>query len=89
MSAEAVKAFIEALKADETLQEKLKAAAVLENVDIAIVAIGKEAGFDFTPEEWLDEELSGVVGGTGAFDSRDRQISALVSNKIKNPDWFS
>ena len=86
MSAEAVKAFIEALKADETLQEKLKAAAVLENVDIAIVAIGKEAGFDFTPEEWLDEHLSAVVGGSWQLYASGS--SALVSNKIKNPDWI-
>jgi predicted ribosomally synthesized peptide with nif11-like leader len=87
MSAEAVKAFIEALKADETLQEKLKAAAVLENVDIAIVAIGKEAGFDFTPEEWLDEQLSAVVGGAWALYASGN--SALGSNIIKNSDWIS
>jgi predicted ribosomally synthesized peptide with nif11-like leader len=65
MSAEAVQAFIEAVKADEVLQTKLKQVVDQENIDAAIVAIGKEAGFDFTAEEWLDEQLSGVAGGQG------------------------
>ena len=63
MSAEAVQAFLEAVKADAGLQEKLKTVAEAENADDAIVAVGKEAGFDFTAEEWLEEQLEGVDGG--------------------------
>jgi predicted ribosomally synthesized peptide with nif11-like leader len=64
MSAEAVQAFIDAVKADAGLQEKLKAVADAVNADEAIVRLGSEAGFDFTAEEWLDEHLEGVVGGS-------------------------
>ena len=60
MSAESVQAFLEA---DAGLQEKLKAVAEAENADDAIVALGAEAGFDFTAQEWLEEQLEGVDGG--------------------------
>ncbi|QBE69401.1 hypothetical protein SynWH8101_1819 [Synechococcus sp. WH 8101] len=70
MSEEQLKAFLEAVKADAGLQEKLKAA---ENVD-AVVVIAKAAGFVISAEdlkraqaEISDEELEGVAGG-GAFD---------------------
>ena len=66
MSAEAVQALLEAVKADTGLQEKLKAVAEAENADEAIVAFGAEAGFDFTAEEWLEEQLEGVAGGAWA-----------------------
>ena len=67
MSAEAVQAFLEAVKADTGLQEKLKAVAEAENADEAIVAVGAEAGFDFTAEEWLEEQLEGVAGGAAVL----------------------
>ena len=67
MSAEAVQAFLEAVKADAGLQEKLQAVAEAENADDAIVALGAEAGFDFTAEEWLEEQLQGVDGGAYLF----------------------
>jgi predicted ribosomally synthesized peptide with nif11-like leader len=66
MSAEAVQAFLEAVKADAGLQE-IKAVADAVNADEAIVTLGSEAGFDFTAEEWLDEQLEGVVGGSAAW----------------------
>jgi predicted ribosomally synthesized peptide with nif11-like leader len=68
MSEEQLKAFMEAVKADVTLQEKLKAAA---DVD-AVVAIAKAAGFVISAEELQraqagqeisEEELEGVAGG--------------------------
>jgi predicted ribosomally synthesized peptide with nif11-like leader len=67
MSEDQLKAFQEAIKADTTLQEKLKAAADTD----AVIAIAKAAGFVIsaedllnTQEELSDEELEGVAGGT-------------------------
>ncbi|MBV2350955.1 Nif11-like leader peptide family RiPP precursor [Synechococcus sp. HK05] len=67
MSKDQLKAFLEAVKADAGLQDKLKAAADAE----AVVAIAKAAGFELSAEELLsdqaeipDEELQGVAGGT-------------------------
>ena len=66
MSEEQLKAFLEAVKADAGLQEKLKGAA---DVD-AVVAIAKAAGFIISAEELKsaqaelsDEEVEGAFGG--------------------------
>ncbi len=66
MSEEQLKAFLEKVKADTSLQEKLKAAADAN----AVTAIAKEAGFlisadDLTKaqSEISEEELEGVAGG--------------------------
>ena len=67
MSEEQLKAFLERVKADTSLQEKLKA----EGADfVAIVAIAKAAGFSITTEDLnshrqgvSDDELEGVAGG--------------------------
>jgi predicted ribosomally synthesized peptide with nif11-like leader len=66
MSEEQLKAFLEAVKADAGLQEKLKAAADADTV----VAIAKAAGFVISAEELKnaqqevsEEELEGVAGG--------------------------
>ena len=69
MSEEQLKAFLEAVKADAGLQEKLNAAADAD----AAVAIAKEVGFMISPdelqqaqavgEELTDEEMEGVAGG--------------------------
>ncbi|QNJ07376.1 nif11-like leader peptide domain protein [Synechococcus sp. MEDNS5] len=68
MSEEQLKAFLEAVKADSSLQEKLKAAG---DVD-AVVAIAKAAGFAISADdleraqsEISEEELEGVAGGYG------------------------
>ncbi len=68
MSEEQLKAFLEKLKADASLQEKLKAAADAD----AVTAIAKEAGFSISADdlkkaqsEISEEELEGVAGGTG------------------------
>jgi predicted ribosomally synthesized peptide with nif11-like leader len=66
MSGDQLKAFQESVKADTTLQEKLKAAADTD----AVIAIAKDAGFVIAAEDLLntqkelsDEELEGVAGG--------------------------
>ena len=65
MSEEQLKAFLEAVKADAGLQEKLKAAADSD----AVVAIAKEVGFMISAEELQraqaeisEDELAGLIG---------------------------
>ena len=63
MSEEQLKAFLEKVKADTSLHEKLKAAADID----AALAIAKEAGFSISADvvrtEISEEELEGVAGG--------------------------
>ena len=67
MSEEQLKAFLEKVKDDTSLQEKLKAAT---DNDV-VAAIAKDAGFSISaddlknaqPTEISDEELEGVAGG--------------------------
>mgnify|MGYP003952798603 CR=1 FL=1 len=67
MSEEQLKAFLEKVKGDTSLQEKLKAAADSD----AVLAIAKEAGFSISADdlttkaqsELSEEELEGVAGG--------------------------
>ena len=66
MSEEQLKAFLEKVKGDPSLQEKLKAAADAN----AVTAIAKEAGFSISTDdltkaqsELSDDELEGVSGG--------------------------
>ena len=62
MSEDQLKAFLEKVKADTSLQEKLKAAKSPEDV----VGIAKEHGFEFTADkitELSERELEGVAGG--------------------------
>ena len=70
MSEEQLKAFLEAVKADAGLQEKLKAA---KDAD-AVVEIAKAAGFVISAEELKksqaeisEEELEGVAGAAESF----------------------
>ena len=67
MSEEQLKAFLEKVKSDTSLQEKLKAASDAD----AVVAIAKDAGFVISPGELQklqtdlsEQELEGVAGGT-------------------------
>ena len=69
MSEEQLKAFLEKVKSDTSLQEKLKAAASPD----AAIEIAKDAGFSITAEdiqsmqsatvELSDKELEGAAGG--------------------------
>ena len=75
MSEEQLKAFLEKVKADTNLQEKLKAAADAD----AVVSIAKEEGLHFSADDLeglhfsaddlknanqlSDEEVEGVAGG--------------------------
>ena len=62
MSLEQLKAFLEKVKADTTLQEKLRAAKSPEDV----VGIAKEHGHDFGTDhmgQLSEEELENVAGG--------------------------
>ena len=62
MSQEQLKAFLEKVKGDSSLQDKLKAAKSPEDV----VGIAKEHGHEFTADkitELSEEELEGVAGG--------------------------
>ena len=66
MSEEQLKAFLEKVNADTSLQEKLKAAADGN----AVVAIAKEAGFSISADditkaqsEISEKELESVAGG--------------------------
>jgi predicted ribosomally synthesized peptide with nif11-like leader len=66
MSEEQLKAFLEAVKANEGLQGKLKAAGDAD----AVIAIAKAAGFAISADELKkaqseisEEELGGVTGG--------------------------
>ena len=67
MSVDQLKAFLEKVKADTSLQEKLKAASDAD----AVVSIAKEEGFSISVDdlknvqsELSDEELEGLAGGT-------------------------
>ena len=66
MSDEQLKAFLQKVKLDTNLQEKLKTAADAN----AVAAIAKEAGFSISAEdltkaqlEIQDAELEGAIGG--------------------------
>ncbi len=68
MSEEQLKSFWEAIQADPSLQEKLRASTDAD----AIATIAKEAGFEISAEEikraqseLSDEQLEGVDGGVG------------------------
>ena len=71
MSEEQLNAFLEKVKGDTTLQDKLKAAGSNE----AAIEIAKDAGFAITAEdiqsmqsttiELSDDELEGAAGGAG------------------------
>lgn len=67
MSEEQLQAFLEKVKGDTSLQEKLKAASDAD----AVVAIAKEAGFNISADELtkaqsselVESELETVAGG--------------------------
>ena len=84
MSEEQFRAFLEKVKDDSSLQEKLKTAA---DVD-AVAAIAKETGFSISTDdlnnaqsrvrELSEEELEIVAGGL-----KSRRISQCHSSKLR------
>ena len=68
MSEEQLKAFLEKVKGDSTLQEKLKSANSSEEV----VGIAKKEGYEFTADKLTqrlsNEELESMAG---SFDTRN------------------
>ena len=71
MSKEQLKAFLEKVKGDISLQEKLKAAADSD----AVLAIAKDAGFSISADdlknaqsETSDAELEAAAGGLNPID---------------------
>jgi len=71
MSEEQLKAFLEKVKGDTSLQEKLKAAADSD----AVLAIAKDAGFSISADdlknaqsEISDAELEAAAGGLNPID---------------------
>ena len=87
MSEEQLKAFLEKVKGDTSLQEKLKAATTPE----AAIEIAKDAGFAITaediqstqstPEELSDEELEGAAGGGGQQPWTERPTWAMCHGR--------
>ncbi len=82
MSEEQLKAFLEKVKGDSNLQEKLKAASDAD----AVAAIAKEAGFSISVDDLTksqlkpltNKELEGMAGGN--------EISAIICfNLYTNP----
>ena len=99
MSEEQLKAFLEAVKADTGLQEKLKG---VEDADV-VAAIAKEAGFVITVEEVTgqgqelsDGELERVAGGANSQDCEfSKRCNSLAYQQfgggkcVKGPDdWW-
>ena len=79
MSLEQLKAFLEKVKGNSSLQEKLKAAKSAEDV----VGIAKEHGHEFTADKFSqlsDEELEGVSGGGNVLSIRsdDKRCDIFV-----------
>ena len=79
MSEEQLKAFLEKVKADTSLQEKLKAAADND----AVLAIAKDAGFSISADdltkaqsELSEEEMEAVAGG-----------AAIVNCSVRTPSY--
>lgn len=91
MSENQLSAFFEAVKADASLEAKLKDAADPN----AAVAIARAAGFDVNKTDWLkgqarqalisDDELEAVFGGTGIQGSQqEKNLDPLAQPLLKS-----
>ena len=86
MSEEQLKAFLEKLKDDSSLQEKLKAAADTD----AVLAITKEAGFMISADdlknarsEISDEELEGAAAAGGGGAAEDAAAAVALAEGVQ------
>ena len=87
MSEEQLKAFVEKVKADTSLQEKLKAAADTNADADAVVAIAKDVGFTISADdlknaksELSEEELAHQAQGGDFY--RQQAITAAFKTSI-------
>ena len=88
MSEEQLKAFLEKVKADTSLQEQLKAAADSD----AVLTIAKEAGFKISADdlknaaqsEISEEELENVAGGGCVEESK---FHTARKCNVANASW--
>ena len=77
MSKEQLKAFLEKVKVDTSLQEKLKAAKSSDEV----VSIAKEHGHEFTADKFAElseKELEGVAAAAGCQPNTYEQCSPTM-----------
>mgnify|MGYP001301954671 CR=1 FL=1 len=88
MSEEQLKAFLEKLKDDSSLQEKLKAAADTD----AVLAIAKDAGFSISADdltkaqsELSEEEMEAVAGGRGTGDNWTKLPNCWDTSTYETP----
>jgi len=96
MSEEQLKAFLEKVKGDTSLQDKLKAAADSD----AVLAIATEAGFSISTEdlkndqlEVSDKELEAAAGGGYNPEQEARKVSTpfikKISGKSRSPFCYN
>ena len=98
MSEDQLKAFLEKVKGDTSLQEKLKAASDAD----AVVSIAKEEGFSISIDDikallelsdeagdvaLSDEELEGVAGGTLTRIGIKQEVSLLINQNFGLTDY--
>ena len=76
MSVEQLKAFVEKVKSDTNLQEKVKAAASPE----AAMEVAKAAGFSITLED-----ISSMQSGTEEEDLSDEELEGMAGGFIQRP----
>ena len=69
-------AFLEAVKVDAGLQQKLKDAADLD----VPVAMAKEAGFDVSRQDWLNYQ------GMQTFELTDEELEEAAGGVCRKPD---
>lgn len=93
MSEEQFKAFWEAVQADTSLQEKLRAKTDPDSIaSIAkeVASIAKEAGFEITAEEveeavseLSEDQLKGVAGGRSSYEGFRRNSRRPASQRAE------
>ena len=91
MSEEQLNVFLEKVKTDSSLQEKLRGVSDA----VTVVVIAKEIGFvisadeiktaQLAPQELSDEELEGAAGGLGGAGFPSLPTYVLLKSDLSNP----